>query len=185
MSWKMESDDGGDSMGITLGEWENLLQTIIQAVVKEPFGDPNWTKKIWRSEQKQGFSGFSQERERGNMKRIIEVETEIRIAKETLAVVLKKQDQLIMENEKWRKKCNGYQSTIKINYEIKKTVANLKKEALEIVRETLEKVEGVVRKGILEELRNDWKKESEYQRKVDIRNKLQGNRQTANITQNK
>lgn len=122
------------------------------------------------------FSGFIEEG--SNMKRMVTVEKEIRCLRELVAGILEKQDQLIEENEKLKRKCGDLERTVQLNEEVKITLEELKKEnstlkvkcnkyeaALEGLREKVdtkvETVEGAVSETKLEEMRKAWKKEQE------------------------
>ena len=105
------------------------INSLGQGLPKADFVEtPTGLRRLSEVSTGKDFSGFQQGRERGNLRRMVEMEREIRIVKETLNAVLEKQDQLIMENEELKRQCDGYQNIIKTNNEVKKVVDELKKE---------------------------------------------------------
>ncbi|MPC87864.1 hypothetical protein E2C01_082744 [Portunus trituberculatus] len=62
------------------------------------------------------------------MRRVITVEKEMKCLREMIAMVFKKQEQLITENKKLREKCDKLDNKVKMNNEMKKILAEIKRE---------------------------------------------------------
>lgn len=129
--------------------------------------------RVLTSEDSGDFSGFREDR--GNMRRIISAEREIRYMRELIAGVLEKQDDIIAENKKLSEKVEQVSEE---NKSLREKIEEMEKQHKSINEKCVKyednlqglfnKVEtgsGIVQSGVekiqLEEMRNAWKKEQE------------------------
>ena len=160
-----------NKLGSVMSGRENVLET------------PRGFNRITEMEGRLDFSGFKEEK--NSTRRIIDVEREVRIVKETLNSLLVKYDKLSEECEDLRKRDEHYQEVIKVNGEVMETVEELKNEnealkyQCKLYEEELKEINnkvsnqtrsegGVVSTDEVEKLKNAWQKETEEQ-KVNFR----------------
>ena len=77
-------------------------------VIETPVG----LRQLVEASGERDFSGFREER--GNMRRIINVERELRCMKELISSIVEKQDDLIRENKELRNKFSECESALRI-----------------------------------------------------------------------
>ncbi len=119
--------EGKEDLGSTTGHdvFVNKLSEEVRQkahFIENPVG----LRQLMEAIGERDFSGFREEK--GNMRRIISVEKEIRCMRELISGILEKQDKLIMENKELKKKYSKCESALKINNEMKEAMEELKKE---------------------------------------------------------
>ena len=72
------------------------------------------------------FSGFEKE-SRGTIKRLVDIEREMRFMKEVLESVMGRCDDLERENKEMKIKFQEYKHTLEDNIELKKEIGSMKK----------------------------------------------------------
>ena len=91
---------------------------------------PVGLRRIGDSEEVGEFSGFKEER--GSMRRIVNLEKELRAVKETIANILENQNVLIEENCELKSECEKYGNAIKENSKMKQCLKEIKEENEEL-----------------------------------------------------
>ena len=72
------------------------------------------------------FSGFREEKT--NMRRIVNVEQEVRCMREMIVGILDKQEKLFEENQELKRKCGDIESVLTANREMKEQLEEIKRE---------------------------------------------------------
>ncbi|MPC96906.1 hypothetical protein E2C01_092187 [Portunus trituberculatus] len=132
-------------------------------------------RKLTEDTMEKDFSGFWDER--GNMRRLVNVEKELRYMKEVMSSLMDKQDRLIMENTALKLRVAECKKVSGINQELKEEILEIRKQndALKTTcqnyESSLKSLQDKVQDGIidraegglgdnkLKELRNEWKLE--------------------------
>ena len=120
---------------------------------------PLGLRNLGESGDSRGFSGFLPDR--GNMRRLVGVESEIRLLKELMAQILDKQDQLILDNNELKKKCANYDSIVKENSDMKQALEVLKNENAEF------KAKAVNHEATMQEMKNKVEVSSEGVKRME------------------
>ncbi|MPC81296.1 hypothetical protein E2C01_075903 [Portunus trituberculatus] len=136
-------------------------------------------RKLTDDTTEKDFSGFQDER--GNMRRLVNVERELRYMKEVMPNLLDKQDRLLMENTALKLRVTECEKINAINQELKEEILEIRKQndvlktTCQYYKSSLKNLQAKVKDGItdraegglgdkLKELRNEWKQEQEEEK---------------------
>ena len=98
-------------------------QNVNKRLIETPVG---LRKILDMGSEGSDFSGFKEEKT--NMRRIVNVEKEVRCMKELLASILDKQEKLFEENQELKCKCEVIESVLTANREMKDQLEEIKRE---------------------------------------------------------
>ncbi|MPC16881.1 hypothetical protein E2C01_009719 [Portunus trituberculatus] len=126
------------------------------------------------------FSGFRDKR--GNMRKLINVERELRCMKEVMSSLMDKQDRLITENTDLKLRLAECEKGSAINQGLKEEIQEIKKQndilkatcqdyesslrslQVKVQDRIIDRAEGGLGDNKLKELRNEWKQEQEEEK---------------------